>query len=190
MTVEINKELLDKCLQQDTRAEYTLYNICFQTLMSISRRYTRNDDDSADLVNKGFYKILTNLSKYDAQRPFQKWIATIMMNTVIDEFRSNKTYKTLIQHTDIYPVEHGTQLDVNTAEAKLEAQDIYRYIGKLPDASKMVLNMYVFEGMTHKEIADALSISEGTSKWHLSNARNMLKQMIKKAMETVRVITL
>lgn len=187
---DIDIQIIQKCLQKDARAEYALYNSCFQTLMSICYRYTRNKDDAADMVNKGFLKILTHLEKFDTEKSFKKWIATIMVNTIIDEFRSNKTYKTLIQHTDIYPVEHNITLNLNEAEAKLNAQDIQKFISKLPDASKMVLNMYVFDGMTHKEISKALTISEGTSKWHLSNARKMLKQIMQKAMESVKTYAL
>jgi RNA polymerase sigma factor (sigma-70 family) len=187
---KIDNTLIRACLKQDTRAEYALYNECFQTLMSVCYRYTRNEDDAADLVNKGFLKILTNLSKYDETKPFNKWAVSVMINTVIDEFRSNKTYKTLMQHTDIYPVEAFNSLSINEAEVRFNTDDIMKCINKLPDASKMVLNLYVFEGLTHKEIGKELSISEGTSKWHLSNARNLLKQIMNKSMNTIKTIAL
>ncbi len=184
--LEVDKHIIEACLKQDTRAEYALYNACFQTLMSICYRYTRNEDDAADLVNKCFLKVLKNLSKYDEKQPFNKWIVTIMINTIIDEFRSNKTYKTMMQHIDIYPTELPTSVSLNFAESKLNAEDIHRCINKLPDASKMVLNLFVFEGLSHKEIAQSLSISEGTSKWHLSNARGLLKKILKDAMSSIK----
>jgi RNA polymerase sigma factor (sigma-70 family) len=187
---KIDHILIKACLKQDTRAEYTLYNECFQTLMSICYRYTRNEDDAADLVNKGFLKILTHLNKYDESKPFNKWAVSIMINTIIDEFRSNKTYKTLMQHTDIYPTEASQSVSLNDAETKFNTNDIMKCINKLPDASKMVLNLYVFEGLTHKEIGKELSISEGTSKWHLSNARNLLKDIMNKSMRTIKTIAL
>jgi RNA polymerase sigma-70 factor (ECF subfamily) len=87
-------------------------------------------------------------------------------------------------------VGHQSSIDMNEAEAKLNAEDIHRCIQKLPDGSKMVLNMYVFEGYTHKEIGKELGISEGTSKWHLSNARSLLKQIIKKSMSSVKIYAL
>jgi RNA polymerase sigma factor (sigma-70 family) len=185
---KIDETLIKACLQRDTRAEYALYNECFQTLMSICYRYTRNEDDAADMVNKGFLKILTNLSKYDASKPFNKWAVSVMINTIIDEFRSNKTYKTMMQHTDIYPVETASHLVINEAEQKFNAADIMKCINKLPDASKMVLNLYVFDGLSHKEIGTELSISEGTSRWHLSNARSLLKEIMNKSMNVVKTI--
>jgi RNA polymerase sigma factor (sigma-70 family) len=186
----VSEDIIKGCLACDVRSQNALYNACFQLLMSICYRYTRNEDDAADLVNRGFLKIITNLEKYDTDQPLDKWISTIMVHTIIDEYRSNKTYKTMIQHTDIYPVELPSAIDLNEAEARLNAKDIQKCIQQLPDASKMVLNMYVFEGFSHKEIAKALNISEGTSKWHLSNARNLLKQILKKAMSTVKVYAL
>lgn len=187
---DIDINIIKACLKRDTRAEYALYTACFQTLMSICYRYTRSEDDAADMMNKGFLKILMNLDKYDRKKPFRKWIVSIMINTIIDEFRSNKTYKAMMQHTELYPVETMSLSDMNSAEAKLNSQDIHKCIGQLPDASKMVLNMYVFEGMSHKEIAGALSISEGTSKWHLSNARSLLKQIMKKSMASIKLYAL
>jgi RNA polymerase sigma-70 factor (ECF subfamily) len=186
----IEPELIKACIDKDTRAEYTLYNACFQNLMSICYRYTRNQDDAADLVNKCFLKILNNLHRYDTKQPFDKWMVTVAINTIIDEFRSNKTYKTMMVHTDIYPTEQPTSVSLNSGESKLNAEDIHRCINKLPDASKMVLNLFVFEGLSHKEIGDALSISEGTSKWHLSNARNLLKKLIKDAMSSIKLYAL
>jgi len=187
---EIDNNIIKGCIQKDTKAEYAMYKICFQPMMSICYRYTRNEDDAADLVNKGFLKILNNIGKYDIKLPFNKWMATILMNTIIDEFRSNKTYKTLMQHTDLYPVENSSSVDLNDAEYKLNSADIHKCINKLPDASKMVLNLYVFEGLTHKEIGKELAISEGTSKWHLSNARNLLKEIMRKAMRSAKVYIL
>lgn len=187
---DIDKDIIKACLNKDTRAEYALYNACFQTLMSVCYRYTRNEDDAADLVNRCFLKILNNLGKYDFKQPFNKWMVTIMIHTIIDEFRSNKTYKTLMTHTDIFPTELPGSVSINSGESKLNAEDIHRCIAKLPDASKMVLNLYVFEGLSHKEIASALEISEGTSKWHLSNARTLLKKLLKDAMSSLKIFAL
>ena len=187
---EIDPAILQACLKQDSRAEYALYTACFQPLMSICYRYTRNEDDAADLLNKGFLKILSGLSKYDSSLPFQKWIKRIMINTIIDEFRKNKTYKTLMHHVDLSTMENHASLNLNEAEIRLSAEDIHRCINKLPDSSKMVLNMFVFEDMSHKEIAKVLSISEGTSKWHLSNARNLLRQILNKSMSSIKLYIL
>jgi RNA polymerase sigma factor (sigma-70 family) len=87
-------------------------------------------------------------------------------------------------------VETFNYLSVNDAEEKFNTDDIMKCINKLPDASKMVLNLYVFDGLTHKEIGKQLSISEGTSKWHLSNARNLLKQIMKTSMKAIKTIAL
>lgn len=187
---EINKDIIKGCLQKDSKSEFALYKLCFQHMMSICFRYTRNEDDAADLVNKGFLKILVHLDKYDETLSFRKWMTTVLINTIIDEFRSNKTYKTMMQHTDLYPVELNGRVDLNDAEYKLNADDIHKCISKLPDASKMVLNLFVFEGLSHKEIAKELSISEGTSKWHLSNARNLLKEIMRKTMRAAKVYVL
>jgi RNA polymerase sigma factor (sigma-70 family) len=184
---DIDIALIRACLKQDTRAEYALYKACFQPLMAICYRYTKNKDDALDLLNKGFLKIIMNLNQYDTTKAFDKWAKSILINAIIDEFRKNRKDKELMKPFDMNELSISMHpVDINNAEANLTAEEVHSYIAKIPETSRMVLNMYSFEGMSHKEIAEQLNISEGTSKWHLSNARSMLKQFISKAMLAIR----
>lgn len=188
---EIDLILIQQCIKQDSRAEYALYKTCFRTLMSVCYRYTRNEDDAADLVNKGFLKILNNLEKYDTTRSFNKWIVSIMINTIIDEYRSNKRHTENMSHVDMNDLQqHYHPVDYNDAEERLSSKEIHGYIDQLPETSKLILNLYVFEGRSHKEISESLNITESTSKWHLFNARNLLKQMIGKALSSIKMYML
>ncbi len=184
---DIDIAIINGCLKQDTRAEYALYKACYQPMMSICYRYTKNEDDATDLMNKGFLKILQNLSKYDSKRAFDKWAKSLLINTIIDEFRSNKKQRELVSVVDmgeLNTVFHP--VDMNEAEMHFTAEDIHKYMSKVPEASRLVLNLYAFDGLSHKEIAERLNISEGTSKWHLSNARSILRRLLSKAMLSLR----
>jgi RNA polymerase sigma-70 factor (ECF subfamily) len=64
--------------------------------------------------------------------------------------------------------------------SRLSAEEIFKWIMELPVGYRTVFNLYVLEGMTHKEIACLLHISEGTSKSQLSKARNMMQQLFTK----------
>jgi len=68
----------------------------------------------------------------------------------------------------------------NDADLSITAEDILLLVQKLPDATRTVFNLYAIEGYKHKEIADMLKISEGTSHWHVLNARRLLKEMLDK----------
>jgi RNA polymerase sigma factor (sigma-70 family) len=187
----VDAEIIAACLKQDAKAEYALYRYCFAQFSALCYRYTNNKDDAVDLLNKAFLKILTHLEKYDSEKPFDAWAKKIVMNTIIDEHRKQKRYKEDMQITDINELSAVYHpFDVNEAEAKISNKELMAYINKLPETSKMVLNLYVFDGLTHQQIAEELNISAGTSKWHLNNARGLLKKMMKHVLSTIKMYVL
>jgi RNA polymerase sigma factor (sigma-70 family) len=184
-------QLIKQCIKQDTKAEYALYRECYAILKPLCYRYVQHDDDAADLMNRGFLKILNNLHLYDESKPFEKWIKTIMINTIIDAFRKDKRMKDLMITTDMadmVPAHHP--VDWNSAESKLNTDDYIKAIQLLPEMSRNVFNMFVFEEMDHKEIAALLHIPEGTSRWHLSTARGLLRKSISKLMSNLKMMIL
>ncbi|MDI1356217.1 MAG: RNA polymerase sigma factor [bacterium] len=173
----IQPELISSCIKGERKAEYELYKITYSYLMSICIRYTRNADKAKEVQNMGFLKILTNLNKYDANAPFKPWIRRVMINTLINEYKKEKIhYGNIMYVEDYYETEQYSAL--NDAITKINADQIYEFIAKLPPASQQVFNLYFVDGYKHKEIAELLGISEGTSKWHLNAAREKLKGMI------------
>lgn len=179
--------LIQECIKQNRKAEYALYRYCFKFLMPVCYRYLKNEDDAAEILNKAFLKILLNLETYNREKQFEKWAKAITVNTIIDEFRMNKKRNLLFAQVapeDVQPYYHPFNL--NEAEAKLTAEDVHKHIQLLPESSKVVFNLFVFEGYSHKEIAQQLNISEGTSKWHLSHARQILKAQLSKIFPNVK----
>ena len=89
-------KLLKQCTSNDRKAHYALYEWCFSDLISICRRYYKNDEDLKSAVNMSFLKVIQSLDtviqKYDGLI-FYHWMKRIAINQVIDEFRKNKKYK-------------------------------------------------------------------------------------------------
>ena len=164
-------------MQGDRKAQSALYKMCYPILMRIGWRYETEDGMAAEYVNIAFLKIIQNLSKYAEPVPFEAWIRRIMINCVIDEFRKNKKYKELMvrNQNGIFP-DTDSLIDINEADQQLHAEDIRQLLKLLPEATAKVFNLFVFDEYTHKEIAELLGISEGTSKWHVSTARQILKK--------------
>lgn len=188
---QIDPGIIKACRNRDTRAEYTLYRECYSSLIGICKRYTHNDDDAADLLNQGFLKILNSLKVYDESKPFDKWAKSILINTIIDDFRGKKKYKNTYAVSD--ELETSTSLhpiDVNMAESKISVDEMLVEIQKLPDGCREVFNLYVFEDMSHKEIGEKLLIPEGTSRWLLNNARAKLKQRFASLISTIKLMAL
>jgi len=147
--------------------------------MGVSMRYHKQKDDAAAMVNQGFLKIVNNLEKYDSEIPFEYWIKRIMINTLIDDFRKNKKFKELIEHHDFTDRNAFQDLvNYNEADEQFEAEELRQMIQLLPNVSQKVFNLFAIDGYSHREIAERMGISEGTSKWHVSFARKKLQEMI------------
>ncbi|MBA2613165.1 MAG: RNA polymerase sigma factor [Bacteroidetes bacterium] len=177
--MDIQLKLIDGCINRDRKAEYELYKLTYSYLMSICIRYTRNEDKAKEVLNMGFLKIITNLDKYKPEVPFKAWIRRVMINTLINEFKKEKIHYSHVQYVEEY-YETDKYADINNAITKIDADQIYSFIAQLPPASQQVFNLYYVDGFKHKEIAEMLDISEGTSKWHLNSAREKLKELLKK----------
>ena len=177
----IDQQLRHDAQRGDRRAQYQLYQRCFNVLMSVCMRYRRSEDEAVAMLNMGFLKIIQNLGKYQKGVPFEAWIRRIMINTLIDDFRKNRKVNELIEDRDFTDTDnHSGLVDFNTADLDFDASDLEAMIRQLPPMSMKVFNLYGIDGYSHKEIAEMLGISDGTSKWHLSFARSKLKEMLNK----------
>lgn len=177
--MDITPEILKSCVRDDRKAINLLYEYGFRMLMPICFRYNNNEEDARASFNAGFIKILKGLEKIDGNVNFDAWAKRIMVNALIDEYRKNKKYNTQITRSDseaeldYYSTGHS-----NEAVSNLGYENIMLLVKELPVTTALVFNLYVIEGYNHKEIGEELSMSEGTSKWHLSTARKMLREKL------------
>jgi RNA polymerase sigma-70 factor (ECF subfamily) len=153
-------------------------------LRGVCRRYVSSDFDADDLLQEGFIKILKNISNYQETGSFKAWMKRIMINTALN-FCKQQNSKRIAEWNDSYgneiieedDNENSDNLESRILEANLKAEQILAIMEELPIGYKMVLNLYVIDGFSHKEIAEQLNISVNTSKSQLSRAR---KSMIEK----------
>jgi RNA polymerase sigma factor (sigma-70 family) len=176
--MNIELDLITACINRERRAEYELYKLTYSYLMSICIRYANNKEEAEEALNTGFLKVLVNLKKYRTEIPFKVWLRKVMVNTLIDAYRKQKNY-----------IETSDFADVNNALTRMNTEQIYVLIRQLPPMSQKVFNLYAIDGFAHKEIAEMLSMSEGTSKWHLSFSRQQLKEMIAKMVSPKEIVT-
>ena len=172
----VTEDLIARCLREEPKAQYQLYKVLYGEMMSICSRYERNKQDAVDRMNQGFLKILTSLNTRRPEVPFEYWTRRIMINTVIDEFRKDRQRKT--REVLDAPLEGQGDHDVNDYLRDMEADAFAELLQRVPDASRRIFNLFAIEGFSHAEIADLAGISEGTSKWHVSHARQVLQQAI------------
>ena len=180
--MDVTSEILEACKRDDRRAIQFLYEYCFKRLMPVCYRYHNNEEDARSSLNIGFMKLLNGLESVDCKEVnFNAWSKRIMVNTLIDEYRKKKNYT-----SHVTAKETERELDVvsspttNEAESDLGYENLMKLVQELPEISRKVFNLYVIDGYNHKEIGDLIGISEGTSKWHLSTARKVLRDKLEK----------
>ncbi len=181
--------LIKDCIKGKRRAQFELYKLCYPILMGVCRRYRSNEDEVAAMLNAGFLKILNNLKKYSRDVPFAAWIKRIMINLLIDDFRKNRKEKSKIvyKETNVLIAE-GKAVDFNEAEKYFDADHIEQMVKSLPEIACQVFNLFAVDGYSHKEIAGQLGISEGTSKWYLSEARKKMREQLSNELKKSKVI--
>ncbi len=167
--------LCEGCRQQHLLAQKYLYERYFGRLLGIAMRYTSDREEPIGVLNQAFLKIFTNIGQYSGKGSFSGWMAKVVLHTAIDHARSQATYRRVV---DLNSTAEGSTF--NEALKHLQAEDLFRLIQRLPPASRTVFSLFVVEGYKHIEIAQMLGIDEGTSKWHLFQARRLLQEMVKK----------
>lgn len=177
--MEITEKLISSCVKNDRRSQERLYAYCYQKWMPLCFRYHKNEENARDIINQSFLKIINNLKKYNQENSFDAWSRKIVMNTIIDMYRKNKKYSENVEVRETErELDYYSQSARNLSIDYFEQETVDGLINKLPQITKQVFNLYVIDGYTHKEIAEMLEMSDGTSKWHLSNARKLLTKLL------------
>lgn len=143
-------------------------------MMNLCLRFTKTETDALEVLNTGFYKVFKNIHRYNADKAsLYTWIRTIILNSCLDFIN--------VQQSQSGTGELDQAANVHVPPAvisKMSAAEILALVRQLPPATQAVFNLYVIEGYNHPEIAKMAGISEGTSKWHLAEARKKLQKMI------------
>jgi RNA polymerase sigma factor (sigma-70 family) len=174
--------LIRKCIEGDRHAQNELYKMFSPKMMNLCLRYSRSREDAEDTLVEGFMKVYENLPKFRNQGSLEGWIRKIMVNTAIEKYRKkNVLYPAL--HLDDVPEFSFSASDVIS---DMSAKELVKLVQELPAGYQMVFNLYAFEGLKHKEIAERLGISEGTSKSNLFDARAILRREVAKSLNLAK----
>lgn len=173
-------QLIKECKRQDATAQETLYRQYATTLFSLCLKYCDNRASAEDTLQDAFMTIFDKIHQYRHRGSFEGWIKRITINTALQKYRKQKVFEI----TDEAQIEAIVEVDVEDNELPLEF--LLQLIQELPDRYRLVFNLYVLDGFSHKEIADMLDISIGTSKSNLARARKILQQKITKKQQSLK----
>lgn len=175
-------EIIEGCLNGARKYQRMLYERYYGNMLAVCMRYTNDREEARDVLHEGFIKVFNNLHKYSRGTNLGAWIRRIMVNTAIDHYRKMAKRPSLVE---INQAVH--EADLHDVVSDLSAQEILQMVQKLSPAYRIVFNLYVVEGYSHKEVAKSLNISEGTSKSNLAKARVKLQQMVHKSRIVKRI---
>jgi len=166
-------ELLASATAGDVRARKELYTQFYGYAMGVALRYARHRQEAEEMVNDGFLKVFDRLETCKNPAAFKGWMRRIMINAAIDYYRRHKKFRQEVG--DDLHVDQATDAQ---ALSQLSAADLLRLVQALPDAYRLVFNLYAIEGYSHEEIAAQTGIAASTSRANLTKARSKLRQMI------------
>jgi RNA polymerase sigma factor (sigma-70 family) len=169
------EKLVKGCINNERKVQEELYGLFYADMLRVCYSYLPDDTLAKEAFNIGFLKVFQSIESFDIEKgELGGWIRKIMIYTAIDLCRKELKFTNI---TD-YPADGEAFFIPPDVLEKLYFQDILTQIRQLPNATQMVFNLSVLDGFSHKEIGEQLNISEGTSRWHLAEAKRKLRELI------------
>jgi RNA polymerase sigma-70 factor (ECF subfamily) len=175
---ETEQQIIKGCLTGDRAFQTKLYNLHAPKMLGVCLRYARNREEAEEILQEGFLRVFTYIKTFKGVGSFEGWIRKIMVNAALFRYRNKTQLQPVIRLNN---TDHDVAGETDISSG-MDAKELLSLVQTLPPGYRMVFNLYVFEGYKHREIAEALGISEGTSKSNLSDARAYLQKalMVKK----------
>lgn len=172
-TVDIHKELVNRCRNGDKKAQQELYMNYSSAMFSVANRILSNREEAQDILQESFLDAFMKMGSFRGDSSFGFWMKRIVINKSINRLKKNKAI-------NVELTEHIYVSDEDESEEEIEytVDDIKKAMSLLPDGYRLVFQLYAFENMPHKEIAEQLGISEQTSKSQYSRAKNKIKELV------------
>ena|SRR5690606_9425660 len=164
-------QLIENCKINDTKAQGDLYKLYASKLFPICLKYSRNYAEAEDNLQDAFLTIFNKIKQYKNTGSFEGWLKRIVINTALQRYRSEKVFNIVNENI-------SEEVDIDIDDDDISLKYLLQIIQELPDRYRLVFNLYVLDGYSHKDISEMLDITVGTSKSNLARARGILKQAI------------
>jgi RNA polymerase sigma factor (sigma-70 family) len=167
-------QLIAGCVAGDRNSQSMLYDLYAPKMMIVCLRYSKNKEEAEEILQNGFLRVFKFISQYKREGSLDGWIRKIMINSALQKLRNNVHLKPVISiDTRTYDLSYAHDII-----EQIDGKVLLQLVQSLSPSYRTVFNLYVFEGMKHREIAELLNISEGTSKSNLFDARTILQKKI------------
>ncbi len=168
------KKLIEACKNNDASAQKLLYETFARKMMSVCLRYADSREMAEDFLQEGFIKVFSSIQSYNYEGSFEGWMRRVFVNTALESLRKNDLLRNGIGLDSLDPQQEADYSAVD----KISADELMELIAQLPSGFRTVFNMFAVEGYSHKEIAQALNITESTSRSQYTRAKKLLQKWI------------
>ncbi|HKB43361.1 MAG TPA: RNA polymerase sigma factor [Chitinophagaceae bacterium] len=176
LLADSHRLLIKGCIAGDRASQAKLYHAYAGKMMGVCVWYARNREEAEEILQDGFVRVFTYINKFNGKGSFDGWIRRVMVSAAYSKYRSKSAR--LRPVIELNAEFHDSFTDP-VIISQYNEKELIKLVQTLSPAYRMVFNLYVFEGMKHREIAEALNISEGTSKSNLADARKILQAALK-----------
>lgn len=171
--MQSEKELIEGCLKEDRSYQKALYDRYCRKMLVVCQRYARSTQEAEDILQDGFIKVFSSIKSFRGEARLDTWMTRIMINTALNAQRQKLYLMPMVDVTEVHLPE-----DEQIGLAEIHLADLISMVQSLPDGCRLVFNLFAIEGYGHKEIAELLGISEGTSKSQYNRAKSLLKNKL------------
>lgn len=170
----VTDQIVVRCRKGDVRAFHELYEAYSRAMYNICLRMTGHSSDAEDVLQEAFVQVFKNLEKLESDSSLTAWIKRIVVNHCLSHLRKKK-----VSWEEVGETEAAVETEVDEEEHALTVSMVKEAIRELPDGYRTVLNLYIFEEYSHREIAALLGITESTVKTQFMRAKEKVRQLVK-----------
>ena len=167
----ILEQLINDCKKRNRKAQEQIYRLLSQKIFAVCLKYSRSYEEAQDNLQEGFLLIFDKIDTFKFKGSFEGWAKRVVVNYILQQYRDKKIFEIVAENL---PEKEEVEID----DENISMDFLLNIIQELPDRYRLVFNLYVIDGYSHKEIAEMLSISDGTSKSNLARAKSILKEKI------------
>ena len=183
-------DIIRRCKRGDRKAQEAVYNLLAGKMFSVCLRYCSNYEDAKDLLHDGFVTVFTKIGQFQHGGSFEGWVRRIFVNHAMDRYRNGSKLLTLndVDENSLY---FATQEDGDIDEwgaYRLTESELLDMVDELPPQYKVVFNLYVIDGLSHRDIAEKLGVSESASRSNLLRARGILQKKVCDKVDSMPII--
>lgn len=165
------EQLIHECAKNNTKAKEQLYRLLSPKIFAVCLKYSRNYEEAQDNLQEGFLLLFDKIHLFKHNGSFEGWAKRVVINYILQQYRGQIVFEIVSEN-------HPEIVEIESDEENITLDFLTRIIQELPDRYRLVFNLYVIDGYSHKEIAEMLSINIGTSKSNLARAKGILKEKI------------